>query len=287
MRRTTGGIGEDLETRLAELGRRAPEWRSWLALLRETLGASTDPAWDDALAPDPGTGERGGRTPLLAGKVLRVDPYRVRDLTLRIAGAAGGRSPLAQYHPSASEALDLLGAALRQDGTALDRLGHAAGLEAGALGAVAHLVAWPLLQACGRRLGEQIALDWRLGFCPICGAWPTVAELRGIERARRLRCGWCAADWSLPTRACPFCGEARRERLGALQPEGRNGGETIGICQACRGYLKTLTTSEPMTPLGVLLADLETVELDLLARERGWLRPPGPGRALELRVVPR
>jgi FdhE protein len=287
MQGTAGGFREDLDARLAELERRAPEWRTWLDLLRETLRAGTDPTWDQALGPELDATEPSRLTPLLQGRVLEVDPEQVRSLADRIARAAGERSGLARYRPTDAESLELLGATLREDGAALEALGRAAGVDGGALGTVAHLVAWPLLQACGRRLSQRIPPDWQQGFCPICGAWPTVAELRGLERGRRLRCGWCAADWALPWLWCPFCGERRHERLGALVPQGRPDSRKIETCRECRGYLKTLTTLEPMTPLGVLLADLETVELDLVARERGWSRPPGPGHALELRIVRR
>jgi len=284
---TAGGVREDLEARLAQLERDAPEWRSWLHLLRETLQAGMDPVWDDALGAEELASEPDRRTPLLHGKVLQVDPGYVRDLAVRIASAAGERSGLARYQPGDRETLDLLAATLRQDGSALDALGRAAGVDGGALETVAYLLAWPLLQSCGRRLAPHVRPDWEQGFCPVCGAWPTVAELRGLDRTRRLRCGWCAADWALPWLWCPFCGEHRHDHLGALVTEGSYDGRKIETCEECRGYLKTLTTLEAITPLGVLLADLETVELDLIARERGWRRPVGPGHALDVRVEAR
>jgi FdhE protein len=287
MQGTARGLREDLEAGLAGLERRAPEWRSWLELLRVTVRAGAEPGWDDALAADPPGPACAPGTPLLQGRLLELDGRRVQVLAQRIGIASGERAGLANYRPSSSESLELLSAALRQDAAALERLAEAAGVDAGGLGAVAHLVAWPLLQACGRRLREQIPSDWQQGFCPVCGAWPTVAELRGLERTRWLRCGWCAAGWPLPWLWCPFCGEHRHERLGCLVPEARQDTRKVETCLECRGYLKTLTTLEAMTPLAVLLADLETVELDLAARERGWLRPPGPGHALELGIVPR
>jgi FdhE protein len=287
MQRTPRGLREDLEARLAQLEQRAPEWRSWLDLLRETLQAGADPVWDDALGAQGLPAEPGRGTPLLEGAVLQVEPHQVRDLAMRLAGAAGERGGLDRYRPDDAESLALLSATLRQDEAALEALSRAAGMAGGVLGTVAHLVAWPLLQACGRRLGEHIPADWRQGFCPICGAWPTVAELRGLERSRRLRCAWCAADWQLPWLWCAFCGERRHEHLGSLVPLGPHDGRKIETCEECRGYLKTVSTLEAMTPLGVLLSDLETVELDLIARERGWSRPPGPGHALQLRIEPR
>lgn len=286
MQGAAAGFREDLEAGLAGLERRAPEWRSWLELLRATVRAGAEPGWEDALAEDPPGAALAPGVPLLQGKVLELDAERVTDLLQRIAIAAGERGGLANHRPTSSESLELLSAALRQDAAALESVATAAGVDPGALGAVAHLLAWPLLQACGRRLRERIPPDWQQGFCPLCGAWPTVAELRGLERTRWLRCAWCATGWPLPWLWCPFCGERRHDRLGYLVPEGTQAGRKVETCLECRGYLKTLTTLEAMTPLGVLLADLETVELDLAARERGWLRPPGPGHALEVRIAP-
>lgn len=279
-----GGLREDLEARLARLERAAPEWSGWLDLLRETLGAAADPSWELALGAGGDQADHDAATPLLDGRVLRVEAGKVRDLAIRLGRAAGERSGLGEYRPSDADSLELLSATLRQDAHALAALALSAGVDGAALAAVAHLLAWPLLQACGRRLASQIPSDWRQGFCPVCGAWPTMAELRGLERSRRLRCGWCAADWPRPWLSCPFCSDQRHEHLGALVAVGSHKGRKIEICEECQGYVKTLTTLEAMSPPGVLLADLETVELDLVARERGWSRPVGPGYALAVRV---
>ena len=33
------------------------------------------------------------------------------------------------------------------------------------------------------------------GYCPICGAWPLLGELRGVELSRFSRCAGCGAGW--------------------------------------------------------------------------------------------
>ena len=52
-------------------------------------------------------------------------------------------------------------------------------------------------------------------------------------------------------------------------------GETLKMdtCETCRGYLKSVATLQAIPPFQLLLQDLETVELDLVARERGYVRP--------------
>jgi hypothetical protein len=55
----------------------------------------------------------------------------------------------------------------------------------------------PLLRACSERWRKHVPPAWSHGYCPVRGAWPALAEARGLERARRLRCGRSAANWGI------------------------------------------------------------------------------------------
>jgi FdhE protein len=118
---------------------------------------------------------------------------------------------------------------------------------------------------------------WPHGYCPVCGAWAALAELRGLERARMLRCLRCGADWQAQWLACVFCGESDHRKLGSLSPE--QGAETrrVDKCESCKAYLKTATTLSATPTWAVLLDDAETVDLDLAALDHGYHRPPGHG----------
>ncbi|HET7342373.1 MAG TPA: formate dehydrogenase accessory protein FdhE, partial [Methylomirabilota bacterium] len=125
-----------------------------------------------------------------------------------------------------------------------------------------------------------------------CGAWPTLAEARGLERARRLRCGRCAADWASRWLLCVYCGADDHARLRSLvlvdgagaTPHLAPAAASVDACTACRGYLKTITTLVP-TPADELgLVDLATVELDVVALEQDYRRPSGLGAPLGARV---
>ena len=48
----------------------------------------------------------------------------------------------------------------------------------------------------------------------------------------------------------------------------------VSACDACRGYVKMVTTLSPLPPLHLLIADAVTLHLDLAASERGYA-PPG------------
>ena len=135
----------------------------------------------------------------------------------------------------------------------------------------------PLLHACRRRWG--VPKSWAKTYCPICGAWPGFAESCGVERVRYLRCVRCGAAWRARGLECVYCGMAEHGRLGSLVPEEGPPKWAIEVCGACRGYLKAFTTLGPAAPENVLLKDLETVELDVVAGQRGYRRPDGTGYA--------
>src|SRR3989454_9359488 len=57
---------------------------------------------------------------------------------------------------------------------------------------------------------------WAYGDCPVCGGWPALAEIRGLDGSRHLRCGGCGGDWRTEWLLCPFCGERDHGNLGSL-----------------------------------------------------------------------
>ena len=292
MQRTTTDLRNDPAARLADLERQRPEWHAWFRLLSETERALDDSGWRTPL----GEAELGDRlagsddTPLLDGRGLKVNAGVARRLVRRLAStAAAGHlidaDSLRRYRPSAADAVALIVAAVRQDLTELAAMAGAAGVERGPFMSVAHLAALPLLQSCGRLLADQVPRHWSHGYCPICAAWPILAERRGLDRSRRLRCGRCGAEWEVQWLYCVYCGEREHQQLGFLVLE--DGGETLKVetCASCRGYLKSIATLQGIPPFELLLRDLETVELDLVAIKRGYGRPEESRFRLKVRLV--
>jgi FdhE protein len=292
MQRTTAGLRNDPAARLANLERQRPEWHAWFRLLSVVEHALGQGGWGAPLGQaQPGAGFRGADdTPLLNGRALTVDPDEAQRLVRRLASTAAvghlsDAAALRGYRPAATEAVALIMAAVCQDLTRLAALADAAGLERDPLISVAHLSALPLLQSCGRQLAGQVPDYWPHGYCPICAAWPTLAERRGLDRTRRLRCGRCGGEWQVQWLCCIYCGERDHERLGSLVLE--EGGERVNVeaCSSCHGYLKSIATLQGIPPFELLLQDLETVELDLVALDRGYGRPEECGFILEIRLA--
>jgi FdhE protein len=114
-------------------------------------------------------------------------------------------------------------------------------------------------------------LGWSRGYCPACGSWPLVAELRGLEQFRRLRCGLCGSDWQVDRLFCPFCETRDHRHLEDLFVEGEDQKSRVSVCDACRSFVRAVSTLTALSAPGLLIADLETLHLALLAAERGYV----------------
>jgi FdhE protein len=78
---------------------------------------------------------------------------------------------------------------------------------------------------------------------------------------------------------------AEHDRLGSLVSELAAGRRRVDVCRACGGYVKGLTTLQATPAPDVAVADLASVDLDVVALEHGFTRPEGAGYPLGLRVV--
>ena len=268
-----------VQERLAQARRDSPEAEAWLGLLEAALDESEDGARWEAALPSVAA-DRPVKAPLLCRAQVRVDGRTVRTWVRRLLDLApqvnGGRRDM--------DGLAQLAAAVCQDDARSDALAVAAGADAQAVRVVGQMAAVPLLQACARGLASQIPASWWEGYCPVCGAWPVVAEYTGLERKRQLRCGRCGTGWAIPLLRCVFCDEIQHDNLAYLTPEEGEQTRRVEVCQTCKGYLKGVTTVRPSAAWSILIDDLMTVHLDVAALERGYRRPERPGYALEARI---
>src|SRR5919109_1349568 len=292
MQRTTSGIGTPgrlpgYETQ----GQLDQAWRPWIKLLEVALQAADDPAWTSAVPQSP---LRSGTAwppyaPLLEGASLHVDGRRVRKLVRELIHTADSarEGESISSKPATGRRLDavaLLQAAIVRDEEPVTRCALRAGVDPEPLGVIAQLAAMPLLHACAKAWSTHVPSAWTHGYCPVCGAWPALAELRGLDRSRRLRCGRCASDWPLPVLQCAYCGESHHDHLGTLTPEGESQTRRVEVCYTCKGYLKAFTSLRPMTHRAVAMTDLASVDLDLIAQEREYARPSQYAHVLKASV---
>jgi formate dehydrogenase maturation protein FdhE len=148
-----------------------------------------------------------------------------------------------------------------------------AGLDPELTEAVLEHASRPALRAAAEVVRPVIASSaWSRGICPACGAPPRLAELRGPERERVLRCGRCLTAWAFPRLACPACGERDHRRLGYLHESEQGDYRRADVCDGCKTYLKAVAVLGPLAADALLEQDLMTAGLDFAALERGYRR---------------
>jgi FdhE protein len=109
---------------------------------------------------------------------------------------------------------------------------------------------------------------WTRGDCPLCGSRPLLAESRGLEQLIHYRCGLCASDWPGERLRCPSCGEASSKALHYSFVEGEQDRCRLAHCDKCLYDWKVISTLTALTPPAMIVADLATIHLDLLAADR-------------------
>src|SRR5436309_10883245 len=248
-----------VETGLQDLKRQHPEWEPWLAVIQQTLSEAANPKWN-AVVPVR-TEAQQDKVPLLAGARLALEARPVRQLVEQLIGTAcrSGTPKMATLKPVLKAELDvaaLFRASLCQDGKHAKETATVLGADPEAFEAVAALVAVPFLLACNRRWASAKSVSWMEGYCPVCGAWPAFAEVRGIERSRYFRCGRCSGEWQAHCLFCPYCGMTDHQELVSLVPEKTGSSSVIDACKSRLGYVKTFTTIQYRPPAKVMLDDL-------------------------------
>jgi FdhE protein len=178
------------------------------------------------------------------------------------------------------EAGSLLTASLKRDQNAIRTGAVHRGLAPDLLWLVGELAVSPFVYALQQALFGGLTEDspltgalaaWQRGYCPLCGSWPALAEVDATRRV--LRCSFCALAWELPAYACVYCG-GDDQRFVTAAPDEIRRDRRLELCGGCGAYLKTVDV-EALSAFPLLaIADLETMDLDLAAMERGYSRPP-------------
>ena len=269
------------------LAREYPDWQPWLLVVEAVMREATDQSWESWV---PTVESQNADVPQLSGVQVNADLNKIRRWQQRLlqTAAQSGAPQMSQLNSLQKTEINsaaLLEAAVCENDAALKRMADDLGVDPEPFSAVTALIAVPFLHACNRRWQGSRLPGWTAGYCPTCGAWPAFAETRGIERSRYLRCGRCGAEWQAHALFCCFCSNNDHKELGSLVPEKSGSIRAIDTCNQCRGYLKTFTKLQGSAADKIMLDDLASVDLDIAALEQGFKRPPGPGYALNSKVV--
>ena len=189
----------------------------------------------------------------------------------------------------ARERLDVapfLQSALDGDTEAIAQAARERDLDPEAFGRLLEFALQPILWEGAARCAALTDVDkWDRGYCPVCGAWPALAELVGAEKRRVLRCGRCGTSWSWLVLLCPYCGNDDHRYLGTLTEENARPGSAsptraephakarVDVCERCHGYVKAVATFTSVPTPRLAAEDAATIHLDVGAREAGYTRP--------------
>jgi FdhE protein len=283
----------ELEARLDRLLKSRPDLEEAAGLQRDLLRECYRgrPRLEPLrLSPEQARGKLGGGVPILHGEDVTVDISFCRDLFGRLLNTLQRRPQSAEAageiaHAAAAERLDVercVGEALANHSDHLFEIATWSMVSPEVLATVLEMVTRPPLQALSATFQSLLneSDDWKRGYCPMCGAWPGLTELRMAEQHRYLRCLRCGAAWPSRRLLCVFCGNDDHRSLGYLQGQ-REPRFRVEVCERCKAYLKAMNAFESSAPEYLLLDDLASVHLDIAALERGYARPQEPGFRLE------
>jgi FdhE protein len=296
-----------LDRRLAAVRKSRPELGEALDLQEQLIRQSLMSARPPQAQPFPLPREqlaariRNG-VPVLHDQPAHVDVQFAADLFSRLVNDLQEREDAelqsglnALVEAATNGRLDperLFGEAFVQHADHLAEIALQSGVHAELLTTVAAQAVAPLLRAYAQHLlplverlddGAPDGAVWQRGYCPVCGGWPSIAELRGVELALFLRCAGCGSGWRSQRLGCPYCGNDDYHTLHTLTIEGEKRFR-ISVCERCKGYLKVGNAFDPPPAQLLALDEVASLHLDVVAIERGYHRPGGTGFSIELAV---
>lgn len=134
---------------------------------------------------------------------------------------------------------------------------------------IAANTAKPFLGAFAQTVSEEVRTgSWSKSCCPVCGNRPSIGKLAREDGKRHLRCSLCDTEWVYKRLACYNCGNEEHDTLTFLMIEEIPGCQ-IDVCEVCKSYLKVVDDRSGFN-YDWDTADVQTVYLDVIARQKGY-----------------
>lgn len=115
---------------------------------------------------------------------------------------------------------------------------------------------------------------WERGYCPTCGSLPSFAQLKRGKggRKRHLSCSCCKTEWTFKRIGCPYCDNTDQHSLAIFEVE-EEPDFRLDVCNSCNSYLKIYLDRGKEA---IYLADWATIHLDILCKEKGYIKMGTP-----------
>ncbi|MBA3943761.1 MAG: formate dehydrogenase accessory protein FdhE [Herpetosiphonaceae bacterium] len=275
-------VVEQARTSLSKLAETQPDLRdlsaTTAALLRQMYLEVPVVVWSF-------TGEQVARkleggVPLLRGEHLVLDgkllqkQFEQLGVVMETQGHPAAKPLTVAVRQGQFDVLQAAQAILLGDPTTVVTQADAQALDAELTATLLRLTLFPLLEQISSAARPLRPDDtWSNGYCPTCGAWPLLGEYRGLEQKRWLRCGLCADEWPLDRLMCFACGSRVYSDLHYLEVAGEELKQRVHTCEQCHSYIKQISTLDRLDSPALLVADVATLHLDLIAMERAYSQP--------------
>lgn len=162
---------------------------------------------------------------------------------------------------------------MHSDEVCLASIAHDYRIDPGVLMFLIRKCVEPSLQLVSEYLRGHASFDeWQEGRCPICGSLPRIGEFSRGEGKRLLQCSFCSFKWRVPRLVCIYCGNTDGKSLKYLYIEA-DPSRRADVCDRCGQYIKSIDSRNfDYDPL-LILEDLITAHLDILAVKEGYSKP--------------
>jgi len=114
------------------------------------------------------------------------------------------------------------------------------------------------------------ANDWDKGYCPVCGAFPSIAIIKEKIAERWLHCSQCGYEFKFSRVICPYC-EHRAEREMPFFFVDDREKECAFACDECKRYLITLTRVTDLLIRDLDVSAIGLTYLDIIMQGKGFL----------------
>ena len=144
-------------------------------------------------------------------------------------------------------------------------------ISASTIGLVLHQVSRIILEKRAGVIAELLPDGgWEKGYCPICGAYPSLSIIKEKLGERLLHCSHCGHDWRFSRVTCPYCEHEGQEGMNFFFIEDK-AQESSFTCEKCRRYLITLSRMSDLNDQDLDISALGLAHLDMIMQEKKFV----------------
>jgi FdhE protein len=167
---------------------------------------------------------------------------------------------------------DILLKGVLEDSTPLKELAEKTGIGYDTIIFISIQSLTPFIEKYAEKLREYIDSNvWLKGSCPVCGGEPLMGRLEEETGKRHLQCYLCRTNWEFARLECPFCDNNDQKKLHYFFDE-EHKHRRVELCDQCKGYLKVIDIREVGDRFSLVVENLATLPLDVVAKREGFTR---------------